>query len=178
MKSVPQESRKGTTADEALKRIALLYKIEALLRDKSTEKRYEERLKQSKPILDAYFEWLKSIAGTIDSGSMIGKAINYSLNQQNYLERYLIDGSISIDNSAAERSVRPFATGRKNWEFCNTPNGAKASAIIYSITESAKANGLKPYEYIVHILETIPKHYMGTSKDFLQDLLPWSDKLP
>ncbi|KUO72367.1 MAG: transposase [Desulfosporosinus sp. BRH_c37] len=109
---------------------------------------------------------------------MIGKAINYSLNQQDYLERYLLDGSISIDNSAAERSIRIFATGRKNWEFCNTPNGAKASAIIYSITESAKANGLKPYEYIVHILETIPKHYTGTSKDFLQDLLPWSDKLP
>jgi len=178
LKSVPQESRKGTTADEALKRIALLYKIEALLKDKSPEKRYEERLKQSKPILDAYFEWLKSIVGTIDSGSMIGKAINYSLNQQDYLERYLLDGSISIDNSAAERSIRIFATGRKNWEFCNTPNGAKASAIIYSITESAKANGLKPYEYIVHILETIPKHYTGTSKDFLQDLLPWSDKLP
>jgi len=177
LKSVPQESRKGTTADEALKRIALLYKIEALLRDKSTEQRYEERLKQSKPILDAYFEWLKSIAGTIDSGSMIGKAINYSLNQQNYLERYLIDGSISIDNSAAARSIRIFATGRKNWEFCNTPNGARASAIIYSITESAKANGLKPYEYIVHILETIPKHYAGTSRDSLQDLLPWSDKL-
>lgn len=85
---------------------------------------------------------------------------------------------ILIYGLAAERSVRPFATGRKNWEFCNTPNGAKASAMIYSITESAKANGLKPYEYIVHILETIPKYYMGTSKDFLQDLLPWSDKLP
>ena len=67
------------------------------MKDKSPEKRYEERLKQSKPILDAYFEWLKSIVGTIDSGSMIGKAINYSLNQQDYLERYLLDGSISID---------------------------------------------------------------------------------
>nr|WP_049804049.1 transposase [Desulfosporosinus acidiphilus] len=123
LKSIPQEQRKGTTADEALKRIALLYKIEAILKDKSPEKRYEKPLKQSKPILDAYFDWLKSMVETIDSGSLIGKAINYSLNQQDYLERYLVDGSISIDNSAAERSIRIFATGRKNWEFCNTPNG-------------------------------------------------------
>ena len=118
------------------------------------------------------------MSGTIDSGSMIGKAINYSLNQQHYLMNYLTDGSISIDNNAVERSIRIFATGRKNWEFCNTPNGAKASAIIYSITERAKANGLKPYDYLVHVFESIPKHYMGTSREFLHDLLPWSDKIP
>lgn len=178
LKSVPEKERKGTTADEAIKRIGLLYKIETLLKDKSPEKRYEERLKQSKPVIDAYFQWLHSMSNAINSGSMIGKAINYSLNQQQYLERYLLDGSISIDNNAAERAIRIFATGRKNWEFCNTPNGAKASAIIYSITETAKANGLKPYDYLVHVLENIPRHYMGTSRDFLQDLMPWSDKIP
>ncbi|HEY9160983.1 MAG TPA: IS66 family transposase [Desulfomonilia bacterium] len=178
LKSVPEKERKGTIADEAIKRIALLYKIEAILKDKSTEERYEGRLNQSKPVLDAYFQWLKSMSGAIDSGSLIGKAINYSLKQQQYLMNYLLDGSISIDNNAVERSIRIFATGRKNWEFCNTPNGAKASAIIYSITETAKANGLKPYEYLVYVFETIPKHYMGTSRDFLQDLLPWSDKIP
>ena len=178
LKSVPEKYRKGTVADEAIKRIGLLYKIEALIKDKSADERYEVRLNQSKPILDAYFQWLNSMSGAIDSSSMIGKAINYSLNQQQYLERYLLNGNIAIDNSASERSIRIFAVGRKNWEFCNTPNGAKASAIIYSITETAKANGLKPYEYLVHVLETIPKHYMGTSRDFIKDLLPWSDKIP
>ena len=136
LKSIPEKDRKGTVADEAIKRIGLLYKIESLLRDKSADERYEARLKQSKPILEAYFQWLHSMSGAIDNNSMIGKAINYSLNQQQYLERYLLDGNIAIDNSASERCIRVFATGRKNWEFCNTPNGARASAIIYSITET------------------------------------------
>jgi transposase len=178
LKSIPEKDRKGTVADEAIKRIGLLYRIESLIKDKSADERREIRLKQSKPILDAYFQWLDSMSQAINNGSMIGKAINYSLNQREYLEHYLLDGSIAIDNSATERSIRIFATGRKNWEFCNTPNGARASAIIYSITQTAIANGLRPYEYLVHILENIPKHYMGTSRDFLKDLLPWSEKIP
>ncbi len=105
LKSIAEKDRKGTVADEAIKRIALLYKIEDILKEKSIEERYEERLKQSKPVLDAYFEWLKSMSGAIDSGSLIGKAINYSLNQQQYLMNYLLHGSISIDNNAVLSSV-------------------------------------------------------------------------
>ena len=177
IKSIPEEYRKESVAWEALKRIGLLYKIEELLKEKTTEERYKGRLKQSKPILDDYFKWLESLVKGVDSGSLIGKAINYSLNQRKYLESYLLDGNISIDNNATERVAKMFATGRKNWLFCNTPSGATASAVIYSITETAKANGLKPYEYLSHLLETISKHYTGTNLDFLKDLLPWSDRI-
>ncbi|MCG8402554.1 MAG: IS66 family transposase [Firmicutes bacterium] len=178
LKVLPKNQHKGTTADQAIKRIALLYKIEAFLKDKPAKERYEERLKQSKPVLDAYFEWLKTLAGGVDTSSLIGKAINYSLNQKEYLENYLLDGNIAIDNSATERAIKPFAVGRKNFLFANTPNGAAASAIIYSIVETAKTNGLRPYDYLLHVLTEIPKHYKGTSHKFLKDLLPWSDKLP
>lgn len=178
LKSIPEKDRRGSVADEAIKRIGLLYKIEALIKDKSEEERFKIRMQQSKPILDDYFRWLKSMTGAINNGSMIGKAINYSLNQQEYLERYLLNGMIPIDNLATERSIRIFATGRKNWLFCNTPNGAVTSAIIYSITQTAIANGLKPYEYLVHVFETIPKHYMGTNRDFIKDLMPWSEDIP
>jgi len=111
LKSVPEKHRKGTVADEAIKRIALLYKIESLIKDKSAEERYEVRLKQSKPILDAYFQWLDSMSGAIDTRSMIGKAINYSLNQKQYLEHYLLDGNIAIDNSAS------LSSGLENPQF-------------------------------------------------------------
>ena len=161
-----------------MKRIGLLYKIKALIKDKSEEERFKIRMQQSKPILDDYFRWLKSMTGAINNGSMIGKAINYSLNQQEYLERYLLNGMIPIDNLTTEISIRIIATGRKNWLFCNTPNGAVASAIIYSITQTAIANGLKPYEYLVHVFETIPIHYMGTNRDFIKDLMPWSEDIP
>lgn len=114
LKSVPEKHRKGTVADEAIKRIALLYKIESLIKDKSAEERYEIRLKQSKPILDAYFQWLDSMSGAIDTRSMIGKAINYSLNQRQYLENYLLDGNIAIDNLASERSINTYLCHRKS----------------------------------------------------------------
>ena len=178
LKGIPEKNHKGTVAYEAIKRIALLYKVEDVLKGKTVEERYEERLKQSKPILDSYFQWIKTLSAGADSNSLIGKAINYSLNQQEYLQNYLANGNIAIDNGAAERAIRPFAIGRKNFLFANTPNGATASAIIYSIVETAKANNLRPYDYLAHVLTEIPKHCKGTKRDFLKDLLPWSEKIP
>jgi transposase len=176
--TIPEDKRKGTVAEEAIKRIAMLYQIETMLADKPAEQRYEERLKQSQPLLDAFFAWLKSMELASDAKSLIGKAIAYALNQQEYLKRYLMDGSIPIDNSATERAIRPFAQGRRAWLFCNTPNGAKASAVIYSIVETAKANGLHPYNYLSHLLEMMPSHMSSISRDFIKDLLPWSETLP
>ena len=176
--TIPEEKRKGTVAEEAIKRIAMLYQIETMLKDKTAEERYEERQRQSRPLLEAFFSWLKPMESASDSKSLIGKAITYALNQQEYLKRYLLDGNIPIDNSASERAIRPFALGRRSWLFCNTPNGANASAIIYSIVETAKANSLHPYNYLTHVLEIMPAHMNGTSRDFIKDLLPWSDALP
>lgn len=112
-----------------------------------------------------------------DSKSLIGKAINYALNQQEYLQRFLTDGNIAIDNNATENAIRPFVRGRRAWLFCNTPNGAKASAMVYSIVETVKANGLHVYNYLTHVFETMPRFMNGTSREFIQDLLPWSDSI-
>ncbi len=176
--TIDADKRKGTIADEAIKRIAMLYQIETMAKDKSAEERFHMRQTQSKPLLDAFFSWLKDMEPAADSKSLIGKAINYALNQQEYLQRYLLDGYIPIDNNATENSIRPFAQGRRAWLFCNTPNGANASATVFSIVETAKANGLHPYNYLNHVLETMPRHMEGTSRDFIQDLLPWSIALP
>ena len=91
---------------------------------------------------------------------------------------FLEDGEVPIDNNASERAIRGFCIGKKNWQMIDTINGAKASAIIYSIAETAKANNLKPYDYFEHILNEIPKHMDDSDRSFLEDLLPWSEKLP
>ena len=90
----------------------------------------------------------------------------------------LEDGEVPIDNNASERAIRGFCIGKKNWQMIDSINGAKASAIIYSIAETAKANNLKPYDYFEHILNEIPKHMDDSDRSFLEDLLPWSEKLP
>ena len=102
----------------------------------------------------------------------MGKAINYCQNQWPKLIRYIEDGHLSIDNNRSERAVKPFVIGRKNWLFSNTANGAKASAMLYSIIETAKSNGLIPFDYIAHCLEQLSKNQVDVEK-----LLPWNVKL-
>ena len=104
----------------------------------------------------------------------------YSVNQEIYLKAFLEDGDIPIDNSAAERAIRPFCVGRKNWNIIDTINGAQASAIAYSIAETAKANNLKPYEYFRYLLTELAER-VDTKMDAqftLEDLMPWSPTLP
>ena len=125
-------------------RIGRLYKIEEMIRDKTPEERYTERQKQAKPLLEAFFEWLHSLEDSVDRSSLIGEAILYAINQETYLKRYLDDGHLSIDNLAAERALKNFATGRSNWLFAKSIRGAQASATAYSITETAMLNGLQP----------------------------------
>ena len=96
-------------------RIGILYKVEELIKNKTPEERYEERQKQSRPVVDALFEWLHSMEDSVDRSSLIGDAILYTLNQEAYLRRYLEDGRLSIDNNSAERAIKNFAVGRRNW---------------------------------------------------------------
>ena len=91
---------------------------------------------------------------------------------------FLEDGNIPIDNFACERAIRPFCVSRNNWRLIDTVHGAQASAVIYSLVETAKANRLKPYEYLRHLLTELPKHMNETDPAFLEDLLPWSDAIP
>ena len=110
--------------------------------------------------------------------SKIWEGFQYSIHQERYLKVFLDDGEVPMDNNAAEQSIRGFCIGKKNWVMIDTVAEAKASAIIYSIAETAKANGLKPYDYFEHLLTEIPKHLDDKNRGFLEDLLPWSPNLP
>ena len=169
---------KETIAYQAMTRIGILYKVEELIKDKTAEERYQERQKQSRPVVDALFEWLHSMEDSADRSSLIGDAILYTLNQENYLRRYLDDGHLSIDNNSAERAIKNFAVGRRNWLFAKSIRGTDASAVVYSIAETALLNGLKPYIYLTYVLDELRKMGPFPKPDDLNRLLPWSDELP
>lgn len=177
-KDFTKEQLKETTAYQAMSRIGMLYKIEEMIHDRPPEEKYIERQKQSKPLLDALFEWLHSLENAVDRSSKIGEAVLYSINQEPYLRRYLEDGHLSIDNSAAERAIKNFAVGRRNWLFSKSIKGAEASATVYSITETALLNGLKPYNYLCYVLERMKDLSPFPAKEDLMQLLPWSDSIP
>lgn len=154
-KQLTKEQLKQTIAYQAMERIAMLYKIEELIKNEPPEKKYEVRQTQAKPLVDAYFAWLHTFEEDVDRSSKIGEAILYALNQEKYLRRYLEDGHLSIDNNECERSIKNFAVGRRNWLFAKSIKGANASAIVYSITETAILHGLRPYNYLAYVMEKI-----------------------
>lgn len=173
-----KEQLKETVAYNAMARIGILYKVEELIKNKTPEERYEERQKQARPVVDALFEWLHSMEDSVDRSSLIGDAILYTLNQEPYLRRYLDDGHLSIDNNSAERAIKNFAVGRRNWLFAKSIRGADASAVVYSITETALLNGLKPYVYLTYVLDQIRQMGPFPKPKELDRLLPWSNNLP
>ena len=118
--------------------------------------------------------------GLLTNGKTLD-GLNYCINQEKYLRVFLKDGEVPIDNSAAERSIRPFTIGRKNWEFMNTIRGTKASAVIYSVVETARLNNLSSYYYVDHLLTELPKlrdENGNIDAASLDQLLPWSETLP
>ena len=159
-------------------RIGILYKVEELIKDKTAEERYQERQKQSRPVVDALLECLHSMEDSVDRSSLIGDAIFYVLYQETYLRRYLEDGHLSIDNNSAERAIKNFAVGRRYWLFSKSIRGADASATIYSITETALLNGLKPYLYLTYVLDQLRRMGSFPEEEKLDQLLPWSKELP
>ena len=148
-----------------------LFELERKLKDLSAEERKAKRLKQEKPVLEAFWCWLENL--DVLKGSALGKAKTYALNQRPYMENYLIDGRCSISNNTAENAIRPFTVGRKNWLFADTPKGADASAAIYSIIETAKAHGLNIYTYLEYLLMYMPD--WDHTDEYLEDLMPWSE---
>ena len=109
------------------------------------------------PLLEEYYAWLNTVHP--EKGSKLEEAVRYSLNQNQQLTAFLGNGEVPISNNLAENAIRPFTLGRKNWLFCDTTKGAEASAIVYSLVESAKANGVKPFAYLQHVLVELP--YLG-----------------
>ena len=178
LKALPAEQRdKPVAAGIGLDYCNKLFAIERQLKDLPDRERYEKRLELSKPVLDEFYIWLKKQRQQTLPKSAFGQAITYCLNQWDSLNNYLLDGRLEIDNNRAERSIKPFVIGRKNFLFSNTPRGARGSAIIYSIIETAKENNLNPYNYLVYLFERLPN--VDTSDVAVVDaLLPWSGTLP
>lgn len=176
LKLIPKSYQKESNAFLLMKQIQAIYREEGKLKDLSSDERLKQRQAVIKPLVDAFFAYLKTI--NVSKKDKFGDAVGYALNQEKYLRVFLTDGDVPIDNNASERAIRGFCIGRKNWQMIDTINGAKSSAIIYSIVETAKANNLKPFDYVQHLLEEIPKHMDDKDCSFLEDLLPWSEKLP
>ena len=174
---VPKERQKESASYLILKQIQTIYRKEGKLKDLSSEERLSQRQVAIKPLVDALFAYLKQHESEVGT-EKLKDAFSYALNQEKYLRIFLTDGDVPMDNNASERAIRGFCVGKKNWQMIDTINGAKASAIIYSIAETAKANNLKPYEYFEHLLTEIPKRMDDSDRSFLDDLLPWSKKLP
>ena len=152
-----------------------LFKVEESLKDLTPKERFCKRLELEKPILEAFWCWLESL--TVLKGSALGKAVTYAMNQRPFMENYLLDGRCAISNNAAENAIRPFTVGRKNWLFADTPKGASASAAVYSIIETAKANGLNVFAYLQHLLLYMPDMDWQNYPEELDDLMPWSSEV-
>ena len=152
-----------------------LFKIERDLEELLPEERKIKRLEQEKPVLEAFWSWLETLNPL--KGSHLGKAVTYAFNQRVYMENYLLDGRCSLSNNAAENSIRPFTIGRKNWEFAASTQGADASATIYSLVETAKANDLNVYKYLEYILLYMPETDYKKYPEYLNEFLPWSPEV-
>ena len=176
LKLIPKSYQKESNAFLLMKQIQAIYREEGKLNDLSSDERLKQRQAVIKPLVDAFFAYLKTI--NVSKKDKFGDAVGYARNQEKYLRVFLTDGDVPIDNNASERAIRGFCIGKKNWQMIDTIHGAKSSAVIYSIVETAKANNLKPFDYVQYLLEEIPKHMNDKDCSFLEDLLPWSEKLP
>ena len=172
--AIPKKDQKDS---EVLRGLQFCDKLFALERefadlppDDNMAARKLARLERSKSVMEKFFSWCKQMELSIVPKSLLGQALRYALSQRTRLERVLLDGRLELSNNRAERSIKPFVIGRKNWLFNNTPKGARASSIIYSLVETAKENNLNPYEYLVAILRIAPNIDTGACMD---TLLPW-----
>ena len=171
LKSLPKGKAKGSSAAQGLTYCNLLFGIEQEIADKTAEERYDERLKQAKPVLDAMFAWANS--RTAAPKSALGKALHYLKEQWSYLTNYLKDGRLEISNNRAERSIKPFVIDRKNFLLANTPKGASGSAVMFSMIQTAIENGLDPYKYLTWLLKTAKDSDLSL-EDALHGLMPWN----
>lgn len=178
VEALPNKKDIGSIKTEAqigIEYIDKLFRIEETIKQLSNEQKVIERAKQAKPVLEVFWNWVESVYPLPGSG--LGKAINYAINQKEYLNNYLLDGRYSISNNIAENKIRPFVVGRKNWLFSDTPKGADASAVIYSLVETAKANGLNVRKYIEYLLTWMPYTAAFDTPKSLDVFMPWNEEV-
>lgn len=169
VKSLPKGKAKSNSAAQGLAYCQKLFDLEEQFANLSPKERYSKRLEQEKPVLDAFWAWANTRAAAPESA--LGKALNDLKEQWPYLTNYLKDGRLEISNNRAERSIKPFVIDRKNFLFANTPKGAKGSAIMFSLIQTAIENGLDPYRYLNDLLHTVPNTDL-TDTVAVTELLP------
>ncbi len=178
IKALPKDAEvTKTKAQKGLLFFTEIYKLEKMYANQAPEERYKNRLKNTKPILDELYEWLMIEPKRTLPKSKLGVAIKYSIKQWPKLIGFLADGRLAVDNNLAERAIKPFVIGRKNFLFSKSPKGATASGICYSIIETAKANNLKPFQYLTYLFEKLPNIDLE-NQDELDALLPWAESIP
>lgn len=166
-------SPEATLPSQGIQYCNKLFEIEKKLEILSADERKKQRLIQETPVLEAFWSWIQATRSKVLPKSKLGQALLYAENQKEGLMNYLEDGNCSISNNLAENSIRPFTIGRKNWLFSGSPKGAAASASVYTLIETAKANGLTPYKYLKFILSDLPGVPFGQYPEYLEDFLPW-----
>ncbi|MEM8596577.1 MAG: IS66 family transposase [Pseudomonadota bacterium] len=163
-------NRPSPIAEEALKRIGHLYRIEKRIRGAPPDERRRVREEEATPIVVGLKIWLEQQLARLPAKTATAQAISYALTRWRALERYLRDGTVEIDNNAAERAIRPVALGRKNWLFAGSDRGGERAAGILSLIETAKMNGLDPEAYLRDVLTRIADHPVNR----IEHLLPWN----
>ena len=171
LQTLPKEKRKDSLAATGECYCTRLFQLEGSYAELTPEERHKKRQDEEKPILDALLAWANEAMGKVVPKSALGKALYYLLEQWPYLIQYLEDGRLELSNNRAERSIKPFVMGRKNWLFANTPGGAQSSSVIYSLIETAKENGLDPYRYLLWVLRCAPA-LSQTDETWAAQLLP------
>lgn len=175
LKGKSKDERKDTLAEKGLSYCNQLFEGERKFKDMTADERWEARLKEAKPVLEAFWTWAEDAVKEALPKSKVSEAIGYALSRKDDLETYLEDGNCAISNNPAENSIRPFTVGRKNWEFAGSPAGADASACVYSLVETAKANGIEPYAYLNALLTIVPGSDYRTNPERMEQLMPWHD---
>ena len=172
-----EEAINNLPETKAIQLIAEIYMQENPLKELPPDERHLRRQLDVRPKVDAYFDFIHSFdPGDPSLSATFRDAVSYSVNQETYLRRFLEDPHIPIDNGFCERSFKNLCVGRRNWLFCNTPDGARATVIVYSLIETAKANGANPYYYLKYLLEEMPGHMEDKGRSFLEDMLPWGKR--
>lgn len=182
LKALPKAAQKAandTVAYEALKRIGAIYHLDNQLSNLKPDERKKQRQMTVKPLTEAFFAWAKEIqsSGHLSKGKT-QEGINYCINQEEVLNVFLNDGEVPLDNNVTEGALRSFCLHKHAWKLIDSIDGAKSSAIIYSITETAKENNLNPFRFLTHILTILKDHQDDTDYSFIEELLPWSNQLP
>lgn len=172
------ESMPNVVSLEALRRIEEMFHIDNTFNDMDATTRKAARIEKLKPKMDAFFQWCIQKQDEAIPSMALHKALSYAISQWPKLENVLTDGRLPLENNRAERAIRPFAVGRRNWLFSDTPRGAEASAGIYSIMTTAKGNGLKPREYLTWLFDSMPNTDNLDDKAVLERFMPWSDEVP